>query len=535
MTQNFFYKQDTLPRLTEETAPPTPEHIGPYKIESLLNKGGMSFLYLGIHPETKQPLAIKILSPSFLSDESAVERFLKEAHIISLSNHPNIVKLYGEGKWEKGLYIAMEWIRGISLRQFIMQQSLSLRRALEIILQVAYALHHLHSHGIIHRDLKPENILITEEGGVKVIDFGIAQVSSEKGTTPIIIRQGIMGTPNYMSPEQKEDASKASFASDIYSLGVISYELILGKLSYGVIQPSLLPKGLRKIIEKALAVSVSERYQAITEFINEISRYLTSGEIEKERPGSDQIKEVIETMQKVSQTLSSSTPKEWPQIEIGIARHALATQFGLYFDMAKLPSGAYLFALAESTVSGIESITFAANFRGMLKSLMYQYSQDPKSKWQLKEMASSLNSMIREDPLQQKYAFSALILDPIREQLSFFNAGLNHIIHISVEGAARTLSSTNPILGQETSPEFTEVVDNWNIGDTILLHSLAPSYRTEPYQQRQTEKNLLESIQEEAYLSAQPQAEALMKKALFLSFQREQKQSKVLLSLQRIS
>ena len=494
----------------------------------------MSFLYLGIHPDTKQPLAIKILSPAYLSDESAVERFLKEAHIISLSNHPNIVKLYGEGKWDNGLYIAMEWIRGISLRQFIMQQSLSLRRAIEIILQVAYALHHLHSHGIVHRDLKPENILITEEGGVKVIDFGIAGVMEDK-SPPTKFKQGIMGTPNYMSPEQKEDASKASFSSDIYSLGVISYELILGKLSYGVIHPSLLPKGLRKIIEKALAVSVNERYQTITEFINEISRYLTSGEIEKERPGSDQIKEVIETLQKVSQSLSSAASKEWPQLEIGIARYALATQFGLYFDMAKLQSGAYLFALAESTVGGLESIIYAAHFRGMLRSLMYQYSQEPKAKWHLEEMASSLNRMMRVDPLQPKYAFSALILDPIREQLSFFNAGLNQLVHVSSEGVSRILSSVNPLLGQELSPEFTVVVDNWNIGDTILLHCLAPLYRTEPYQQRQTEKTLLESLQEEAFLSAQPQAEALMKKALFLSFQREQKPSKVLLSLQRIS
>jgi eukaryotic-like serine/threonine-protein kinase len=529
MTQNFFYKQDTLPQLTEKLALPIPEQIGPYKIESLLSKGGMSFLYLGIHPDTKEPLAIKILSPEYASDEAAAQRFLKEAHIISLSNHPNIVKLYGEGKWEKGLYIAMEWIRGISLRQFIMQQSLSLRRAIEIILQVAYALHHLHSHSIVHRDLKPENILITEEGGIKVIDFGIAQIGSDKSS------QGIMGTPNYMSPEQKEDASKASFASDIYSLGVISYELILGKLSYGVIQPALLPKGLRKIIEKALAVSTAERYQSIIEFINDISRYLTSGEIEKERPGSDQIKEVIETFQKVSQMLSPIPPSGWQQLDIGCARHKLATQFGLYTDQTRLPNGAYLFTLTEASISGIESITYAANFRGLLRSILYTHSLDTKSKWDLAQIAKTLNTLTKQDPIAQSYAFSALLLDPFKEQLFFFNAGLNNLIHMSGEGTTRILSSTNPLVGQELNPEFTEVIDNWNVGDTILLHCLAPSYRTEPYQQKQTEKNLLESLEEEAFVSAQPQAEALMKKALFLSFQRDQKQSKALFSVQRIS
>jgi eukaryotic-like serine/threonine-protein kinase len=288
MTQDFFHKQDTLPNLvTEEEEVHIPEKIGPYKIETLLNKGGMSWLYLGIDPQTKHPLAIKTLSPAHLKDPASVERFLKESHIIALTNHPNIVKLYGEGRWEDGLYIAMEWIRGISLRQFLMQQSLSLKRSLDIVLQVSYALRHLHSHNVIHRDLKPENILITEDGEIKVIDFGIAQLGLEKPVQPLFNQQGILGTPNYMSPEQKEDPSHVTFASDIYSLGIIAYELILGKLSYGVINISLLPKELRKIITKALAVSIEERYQNITDFIVDISRYLKSGSRSGQRDPRD--------------------------------------------------------------------------------------------------------------------------------------------------------------------------------------------------------------------------------------------------------
>ena len=194
--------------------------------------------------------------------------------MIALSNHPNIVKLYGQGEWEKGLYIAMELIRGVSLRQFIMQHSLSMRRALEIILQVAYALMHLHSHGVIHRDLKPENILITEEGEIKVIDFGIAalhskvQAETEKKVADL---SRFLGTPNYMSPEQKQDPSSVTFAADIYSLGIILYELITGKLSYGTINLTSLPKGLKRIATKALAISVKERYQNISDFIHDIS------------------------------------------------------------------------------------------------------------------------------------------------------------------------------------------------------------------------------------------------------------------------
>ena len=112
-----------------------------------------------------------------------VKRFLAEAKIIAIADHPNIVRLHQSGRWEEGLYIAMEYVQGISLRQYLQKVPLSIKRALEIILEIAYALCHLHTHHVIHRDLKPENILITQEGKVKVIDFGIAQLlySGKKG------------------------------------------------------------------------------------------------------------------------------------------------------------------------------------------------------------------------------------------------------------------------------------------------------------------------------------------------------------------
>ena len=191
MTNPEFFQQPTKPASQPDEKLPQaigiPQKIGPYKIETLLEQGGMSILYLGTHPETHEPTTIKVLSPKFVSNPEVTERFLREAEIIALADHPNIVKLYGHGKWEGGLYIAMEFIQGISLRQYILQTPISLKRALEIIIDIAYALCHLHTHGVIHRDLKPENILVTESGTIKVIDFGIAQLlaeaSSEAPTT----------------------------------------------------------------------------------------------------------------------------------------------------------------------------------------------------------------------------------------------------------------------------------------------------------------------------------------------------------------
>ena len=132
----MFSKQNTLPDLVgEKDIPfPCPSHIGPYKIESLFNRGGMSILYLATEPSIPRPLIIKVLSPRLSKNKEISARFLKEAEIIAMTNHPNIVKLYGQGEWEKGLYIAMEFIQGISLRQFIQNHALSQKRALEISL-----------------------------------------------------------------------------------------------------------------------------------------------------------------------------------------------------------------------------------------------------------------------------------------------------------------------------------------------------------------------------------------------------------------
>jgi serine/threonine protein kinase len=245
---------------------PLPEQIGPYKIERLLKKGGLSLIYLGVHPAASEPLVIKVLLPKYLKHQELKARFLKEAKIIETAHHPNIVRLYDVGEWEQGLYIAMEFIRGVSLRQFIQEQSFSLQRAVSIILEIAEALAHLHAHGVIHRDLKPENILIAETGAIKLIDFGISQLISEEIQT-----QKRMGTPFYMSPEQLKDPAQITPLTDIYALGIIAYELILGKSICGIIQLSQIPPPWQPMIEKALQADPALRYQNIRSFIADMS------------------------------------------------------------------------------------------------------------------------------------------------------------------------------------------------------------------------------------------------------------------------
>lgn len=506
MTPDFFYKQDTQPSFIKPAhLEPLPAFIGPYKIELLLNKGGMSWLYLGIDPETKKLLAIKTLPIDHLKNAEITERFCKEARIIGLTSHPNIVKLYKEGTWEGGLYIAMEWIHGISLRQFLTNQSLSLKRSLEIILQVGLALEHLHSHGVIHRDLKPENILIAETGEVKVIDFGIAQLIQD----PLLQKNhGILGTPNYMSPEQKEEASKATYASDIYSLGVIAYELILGKLSFGVIELSLLPKHLRQIIHKALAISISERYQTIGEFIHDLSSYLHSESIDKEKPDQDGVKEFLEIFQSVSRTLSPFPAPFSESIDIGIAKTKSSSQFGLYYDIFKFSQERYFLIMATPLLQGFHSLFSAASLRGSIKALMMHQEVDTFSPLDFFKL---LQNLTREDPLIQGFTFSALYLDPTLDQLTFLSAGGSHLIHIPAGAEARILRSINPLFSSQTASELSETTDNWNPGDLLIFHSLIPQGSAFPEKEAQMESDLKKIVEEEILLSVQPQAEAILK------------------------
>jgi eukaryotic-like serine/threonine-protein kinase len=535
MSGSSFYKQNTMPDLISgEEEFPLPTMIGPYKIESLFSTGGMSLLYLGLDQKTKKALIIKVLSPSYVTHPEAVERFLKEAKVIALTNHPNIVKLYGQGEWEKGLYIAMELIHGISLKQFIMQHSLSISRALEITLQVAFALLHLHSHGVIHRDLKPENILITEEGEVKVIDFGIAQLHEEKESKGTASGK-FLGTPNYMSPEQKEDPFSVTFATDIYSLGVILYELVLGKLSYGVINLTAFPKGLKKIAAKTLAVSVKERYQNISEFIHDISQYLQSGDLEKERPEMDQVKELNERIQKANLSLSPIILPMWPQIDLGITKGRGVQQLGLYYDLFRLPNNTFLVLIASTKSATIESAISIAVLRGMIRMQLHEFTPSGKALFQPIAFIEKLNRLVFEETSNEKFALNFVLLDPLQDLVAYISCGFNALLHIPQgQTKPRKLTSENDLLGTSGTAEFAETTDNWNAGDVLILHSLVFLPETKPREREQWDQVMSEAIAENLLLSAQRQSEAIFKKVSSTPIFSLIPYSKALISIQRI-
>ncbi|HZC23726.1 MAG TPA: serine/threonine-protein kinase, partial [Candidatus Binatia bacterium] len=214
--------------------------LGPYEIVSPLGAGGMGEVYRARDAALGRDVAIKVLPAAFSEDDDRLRRFKREAQAAAALTHPNILTIYHVGEHEGAPYIVSELLEGESLRQRLQSGILPLRKAVEYAVQVARGLAAAHEKGIVHRDLKPENIFISKDGNVKVLDFGLAKLtrpeerstSSDAMTLTVRSEAGfVMGTVGYMSPEQVRGQT-AGPASDLFSLGVILYEMVAGKRAF---------------------------------------------------------------------------------------------------------------------------------------------------------------------------------------------------------------------------------------------------------------------------------------------------------------
>lgn len=526
MAKEDFYKQNTIPEGFSEvikTSPSPseiPEFIGPYKIENLLEKGGMSLLYLGIHPDSKEPTTIKVLLPRFLSHPDVVQRFLIEAEIIAMTDHPNIVKLYGHGEWEGGLYIAMEFIQGISLRQTLFESPISLKKALEIIIDIAYALCHLHTHGVIHRDLKPENILITDSGQIKVIDFGIAQLLTEKGSKKASPTQRLIGTPIYMSPEQRENPESVSYPSDIYSLGIIFYELVLGKLSHGQIHLSLMPKGLQKILTKTLQPRPEDRYHDIVDFITDVSAYLHSTNLDKEKKAGDQLSEISESLRNIQEILVPIGPPQWPGIEVGLNSLKGFNIFGIYYDFLSFYDGTFGIVIVESSAKGAEGIIYTAMVKGMIQALIKETNKPL-------DLAKMLNRLLINDKIDEMFAFSFLSLRPEENKIDYLSCGYSNLWKVHGENKKPIqIKNKNIALGIDPEAEFTEITSSWEVDDCLIMGSFITDQASEFFFEKVIQENI-------GYSSPQKIVNAILRKAKLSLSKSSQQRTLSLISLMR--
>lgn len=271
--------------------------VGKYHLFEKIGDGGMAEVYRAYHPTLNRNVAIKFIRSEFSFDPRFRARFEREACISARFTHPNIVQIFDFGVFNDRYYLIMEHISGLTLKEYLKQKyasgiSLTLDEIVAIITQIGEALAYIHGAGVIHRDIKPENILITNEGHAWLSDFGVARIvglDSDQTSSG-----AILGTPAYMSPEHiLSDASALSPASDLYSLGVILYEMLTGKPPYTANTPILvmlkhlkdpipelnaprldLPDVIEDVIQKALAKDPSQRYQTALTFIRELRESL---------------------------------------------------------------------------------------------------------------------------------------------------------------------------------------------------------------------------------------------------------------------
>src|SRR5574341_1534189 len=271
--------------------------IGNYQALSLLGKGGMGEVYLANDLKLGRKVALKVLLQQFMQDPVRVKMFKREARAASALNHPNIITIFDIGQSDGAHFIVSEYVEGQTIRQRLKASAMPLREAMDIAVQTADALAAAHEAGIVHRDIKPENVMVRRDGYVKVLDFGLAKLTEPPATNRIDLKETatkgtvytlpgvVMGTAAYMSPEQARGEIVDS-RSDIFSLGVLIYEMVAGETPFTGATPlevlaatlereplpltecdRRIPAELERIVAKALRKDRRKRYQTIRDML----------------------------------------------------------------------------------------------------------------------------------------------------------------------------------------------------------------------------------------------------------------------------
>ncbi len=253
--------------------PPEPaeiaKHFPQLEILECLGRGGMGVVYKARQPKLNRLVALKILAPEKGADPKFAERFLREAQALARLSHPNIVTVHDFGEAEGLYYLLMEYVDGMTLRQLLHGQKIAPEEALSIVPKICEALQFAHEQGVVHRDIKPENVLVDRQGRVKIADFGIAKIVAADQPRQAITQDQVIGTPHYMAPEQVEKPQLVDHRADIYSLGVVFYEMLTGELPLGKFQPPSrkvqVDVRLDEVVLHALEKEPERRYQHASE------------------------------------------------------------------------------------------------------------------------------------------------------------------------------------------------------------------------------------------------------------------------------
>jgi len=352
----------TVPAATDRGQPaPSVAEMAPLfpnlEIVELLGQGGMGAVYKARQPTLDRWVALKVLTPAAGRDPGFAERFSREARALARLHHPGIVGVHDFGEVQGRFYFIMEYVDGVNLRRMEQERRLAPREALSVATQVCDALQYAHDEGIVHRDIKPENILIDRKGRVKIADFGLAKLIGQEapGATLTVAGQ-FMGTPHYMAPEQVEHPKDVDHRADIYSLGVVLYEMLTGELPLGRFpapsQRVQIDVRLDEVVLRTLEKEPGRRYQQAGEVKTQVETIAGT-------EGGGQRPEVRgQSRRTVSQFVSaqkSPPPEGWPQAGVGVPARLSRTAVigacwaplffmvfvGMFWALKGVPAGEY--------------------------------------------------------------------------------------------------------------------------------------------------------------------------------------------------
>jgi serine/threonine protein kinase len=260
------------------------ENVGAYRIIEQLGQGGMATVFKAYHPALDRYVAIKALHPAFMEEEGFLARFQREARVVAQLDHPNIVPIYDYAEHEGRPYLVMKYIEGETLKARLARSHLTNNESLEIVQAVGKALSYAHEQKILHRDIKPSNVLLCPDGTIYLADFGLARIAEVGAST--LSGDMLMGTPHYISPEQARGESHLDKRTDIYSFGVVLYELTVGRVPFDSDTPFSIihdhiysplplptkvnpkvPEQIQNILLKALAKDREDRFASVEEMV----------------------------------------------------------------------------------------------------------------------------------------------------------------------------------------------------------------------------------------------------------------------------
>lgn len=278
--------------------------VGPYQIVKQLGQGGMATVYQAYHAKLDRYVAIKVMHPGFQDDANFHARFEREAQIVARLEHPHIVPVYDYAEYDGQPYLVMKFIEGRTLKNLLSAGPLTLEQILRIMTPVADALTYAHQQGVLHRDIKPSNILIDARGVPYLTDFGLARIAQAGEST--MSQDVILGTPQYISPEQARGERHLDARTDTYSFGIVLYELVVGRppfnadTPYAVVHDHIyreiprpaevnpdIPPAVEAVLLKALAKDPADRYASASELMTDFQRALSRSGLQALKPDRD--------------------------------------------------------------------------------------------------------------------------------------------------------------------------------------------------------------------------------------------------------